>query len=779
MKGIAIMSEKDKSAVQWIRDSSIPIISTLIGSGLLLTVLSGLYSEFSQPNIHLDITPHYDRESNYDESEPKISYYEILLRNDGKTPATNLTLSMYFFGDITDYTVFFTDEKEPSLNETNTTGETSLLIGEMPRLAPGAMTIIYTWVTSSKYDPYYISATFDQGSASFPVFSPPDIESGRFPNILSGNEGAYIIQQLIIVSAALCIVFFTIAIAHNKIKEKIRVKREGRIQKIKEFDLFVAIPIIIISSILLLYLCEELPKSILVPNIILPPIDVTDGASLSTDIIYKGIKYGQDELLAIAVVFWVIVVIARVFLSYLIAKSLISKLYSDDPRRQLSKSSKNNLKVACISIMSVPIDLTISLFFIKTTYTISPTYLFSIFLVMDIIRMLILVLIIPRISLKSNNFFYNTLSGIGILSGIIHVSLFFTFIRLDTIYINNNIQSQFLQEGWYYVFLLLGLFSLSRLVLTIRKEKTGWWLYSGSVLSIIVLINWSMVILYLTSWKDPILSSGSPIIAIGVLMFPLEGAYFFITRLVRVRKVYQPLLTIDKVENSRFTHPITHETPVPLDEHLKVFGYLSYNDSKGVIKPINKSLILINNWKKKDISITDKSETDQKGNFVIEVTAPSIVESDLKIQAHSIGESIWNMGWRFEIIVFNPADSEFFSYDTRLHYISLKVLTCIVYPNGRREKKTDFKSGEIITFIVSIKDKDMNEPIPDIDTIQIRFTGTDKTVKVLTPTNDKGESSISVPSPKIPSLGWTYQAYYPGNSRYSKGHSNIESYSTN
>ena len=145
----------------------------------------------------------------------------------------------------------------------------------------------------------------------------------------------------------------------------------------------------------------------------------------------------------------------------------------------------------------------------------------------------------------------------------------------------------------------------------------------------------------------------------------------------------------------------------------------------------------------------------------------------------SIGRSYWNTGWRFEIIVYNSADSKFFSYDTRVHYISLEVITCMVYPDGRFEKKTDFKSGEIITFIVSIKDKDMNQPIPDIDTIQLRFTGTDKTAKLLTPTNDKGETSISIPSPKISSLGWTYQAYYPGNSVYTKAYSNIGSYSTN
>ena len=469
-------------------------------------------------------------------------------------------------------------------------------------------------------------------------------------------------------------------------------------------------------------------------------------------------------------------IIARVFLSYLIAKSLISKLYSNDPRWQLNKSSKNILKVACISIMSVPIDLTISLFFINTTYTISPTYLFSIFLIVDIVRMLILVLIIPRISLKTNNFFYYILSAISILSGVIHVSFFFIYLKLPTYYKN---ESQFFQEGWYYFFLVVGLFSLGRLVLTILKEKGGRWLYGGAVLSIIVIIMWSMVIYYLTSSKDSILSSGLPVIAIGVLMFPLEGAYFFITRLVRVRKVYQPLLEIDKVENSLGTHPVTRETPVPLDERMKVFGSLSYNDSKGMTRPINKSLIIIHNWKKKDISITDKSETNENGKFEIEVTAPEIVESNLKIQAHSIGKSIWNTGWRFEIIVFNPADSEFFSYDTRVHFISLEVLTCMVYPDGGFEKKTDFKSGEIITFIVSIKDKDKNQPIADIDTIQIRFTGTDKTAKVLTPTNDKGETSISIPAPKLSSLGWTYQAYYPGNSKYSKAYSNVGSYNTN
>jgi hypothetical protein len=300
-----------------------------------------LYSEFSQPNIHVSITPHYATDLNYTEPKPKINYYEILLRNDGKTPATNLTFSMYFFGNIKNYAISFTDEKAQSKKENKTGGETSLIVGEMARLSPGSMTIFNASVDANKYDPYYISVTFDQGSTSFPAFIPPDIESRRLPNILSGNEGGYAVQQLIIISSVLCITSFTVAVIYKRIKEKIRVKREGRIHQIKEFDFFNAIPVIIISSILLLYVCEEIPKYVLVPSIISPPMDVTEGASLDAPFEYGDVEYKQRDLLVVAGIFWGIVVFARISLSYLIAKSLISKIYAHYPRWQLNESSKN------------------------------------------------------------------------------------------------------------------------------------------------------------------------------------------------------------------------------------------------------------------------------------------------------------------------------------------------------------------------------------------------------------------------------------------------------
>ncbi len=80
--------------------------------------------------------------------------------------------------------------------------------------------------------------------------------------------------------------------------------------------------------------------------------------------------------------------------------------------------------------MGAPIDTTITLFFSKLTYGISPVYLFSMFFFLDIIRMLILILFVLRISLKSNNFFYNILSAIVLISGITHMYLFLLSVKI-------------------------------------------------------------------------------------------------------------------------------------------------------------------------------------------------------------------------------------------------------------------------------------------------------------------------------------------------------------
>ena len=120
-------------------------------------------------------------------------------------------------------------------------------------------------------------------------------------------------------------------------------------------------------------------------------MDVTEGKSLDAVFKYSNVEYKQRDLLINAIIFWVIVVIARIYLSYLIAKSLISKIYANDPRWQLNESSKNILKISSIIIMGVPIDLTISLFFINVTYFNSPANLFSIFILLDIFRMLVLI----------------------------------------------------------------------------------------------------------------------------------------------------------------------------------------------------------------------------------------------------------------------------------------------------------------------------------------------------------------------------------------------------
>ena len=51
---------------------------------------------------------------------------------------------------------------------------------------------------------------------------------------------------------------------------------------------------------------------LLVPSIIPPPMDVTEGKSLDAVFKYSNVEYKQRDLLINAIIFWVIVVIARI-----------------------------------------------------------------------------------------------------------------------------------------------------------------------------------------------------------------------------------------------------------------------------------------------------------------------------------------------------------------------------------------------------------------------------------------------------------------------------------
>ena len=72
-----------------------------------MTIITTLYSEINQPNVYITVTPHIippnpdDPEvTNEDKRNPTVDYYEIIVINNGKRQATNMSLSTYFYGKV-------------------------------------------------------------------------------------------------------------------------------------------------------------------------------------------------------------------------------------------------------------------------------------------------------------------------------------------------------------------------------------------------------------------------------------------------------------------------------------------------------------------------------------------------------------------------------------------------------------------------------------------------------------------------------------------------------
>src|SRR5215210_3709056 len=134
------MSDRATSAHNWLRDSSLQIISAVIGSSLLVTAITTLASEINQPNVSLNVIPHY-RTQSANVNEPEVEYYEIIVNNNGKRQATNMTLSAYFNGSILNPTLFFSGEAlsvpaiEPISPPQNPQIKGSLVRWDIPRLA--------------------------------------------------------------------------------------------------------------------------------------------------------------------------------------------------------------------------------------------------------------------------------------------------------------------------------------------------------------------------------------------------------------------------------------------------------------------------------------------------------------------------------------------------------------------------------------------------------------------------------------------------------------------
>jgi hypothetical protein len=836
------MSEK-ASAHHWLKDSGLQIISALIGSSLLVTAITTLASEINKPNLSLNVIPHY-RTQPAGVNDDKIDYYEIIAKNNGKRQATNVILSAYFNGSVSEGTTFFSGETIPDPEKQDITAPQStlasgqLLRWNISRLPPDAM-IIFNVPTdkinsATKFDPYYVTAIFDEGSKTYPVFGTADIESGRFPNILAGREEEQTTQRLLVTSIILCAIFFTIAIKYKDIKNIIDKRRKGRKWSEIKFDLFLALPITMLSSILIFYICEEIPLTALLHYLIIPPLDVTDGPSLDETVSYKTVDYRQGHLLLNAFIFWGISFFARSLLSYLIAKLLINKFHEEFKEKPINT---RYLALSSIFIMGAPLASTMMLFFSKSTYSISPVYLFFMFLVIDMIRMSVLVIVIPKISIKSNKPLNYGLNALSLAAGLLQLLLFVTLLRtwwtgveigsyflplfMAILFIGSLGQGQLTQMMSYFLplfkaqlthFLPLfmaisfisGLGQLIQMILLKLREngKSRCLLIATIIISAALIGSWIYILQFITSEQNPVLSIaspiiiGSPIIITGIIVIVLNAAYIVLAIGMDIRKVYKVILRLDPLETHQIGKNTCSNHCFPADGCINVTGQLDLAniDNEKVKKIIVGKCITIDNGGGEGHKSKFNAKIENDGRFQHGVKAPSYVGS-FQIKAYFEGYVDWNneekKNWKsnlfFTVTVVSPAnstykdngkDTEGPKYDTKLRNVSLSVLTGTM-KNGDFTKKDEFKPRQLITFEVKLLDTEENKPISEQKDITLMLYGEDtqKVTNPLPPTDNDGKTYASIRALSIPSDGCIFKASYPGNSIYAKASSKIQTYS--
>jgi hypothetical protein len=427
----------------------------------------------------------------------------------------------------------------------------SLLPLHIPRLAKDAIIVIrVTPINSTLADPYYVSATYDQGSVQYPNYDIRDVEKGRFPDIRAGRGDIY--GQVLIISSSFSFVFFFIAIAHKRIKE---IAQKGM-----HNNLLWVIPAAILLSFFLLYVCEELPRSLLITaGILIPPLDVRIG--LSTSYIISGpIQYNQGTLIAGAFAFCAFFWFARWILGYIIAKVIIIKshvsmsiLQNIDPRPLNVEPSdrkfevilsKKKFRLISLLLIGTPVESFIILFFGQSVYNFSASSIFMIFLTIDIIRTLILILIAPKITHVNRKILHYGLLGVSMTGVIIHLALFIILVRnFMTSYYNEIIYSATKYGVFYNVLIFAGIISvveLIRLVVIAHILNNYVEAYPNKFkhlhlpafgLSLILIISWIYILAYVTSIQHPILQI-IPIVLIGIISIVLEFSYLVLTIII-------------------------------------------------------------------------------------------------------------------------------------------------------------------------------------------------------------------------------------------------------
>ena len=197
------------------KPSLFPIITSVIGSGLLLFVLNNIAAEINQPHIYLQVNSFSGNDSQQQQEQTK---FQTIALNDGRSAATNVRLTLlYPSANIINYSIAFNNENITSLN---LEGPTSL-VAEMDRFSKGATVIINTTVmnkdrvvvASPPYKHYAVSAVSDQGTNTIFNLSSPAIRVQDIEKVIPLN------LRLLIVTTFLALVCFLMGLFYKRIRD--------------------------------------------------------------------------------------------------------------------------------------------------------------------------------------------------------------------------------------------------------------------------------------------------------------------------------------------------------------------------------------------------------------------------------------------------------------------------------------------------------------------------------------------------------------------------------
>jgi hypothetical protein len=97
------------------KSSLFPIITSVIGSGLLLFVLNNMAAEINQPHIYLQVN-RFDGNNRQQQQQQQQTKFQTIAINDGRSTATNVRLTLlYPSANIINYSIPFHNENITSL----------------------------------------------------------------------------------------------------------------------------------------------------------------------------------------------------------------------------------------------------------------------------------------------------------------------------------------------------------------------------------------------------------------------------------------------------------------------------------------------------------------------------------------------------------------------------------------------------------------------------------------------------------------------------------------